>query len=248
MNQSNTADGTVARRDVPAPGLLARVLGVIVSPGETFRQVVEHPRPVSMLLFVAVVSAVAAWLFFSTETGRLAWLDTAVGQQESMGRVVTDQQYAVMERISGFLQYIAPLNALVLGPILALIVAGVLKGAFAVLSGGDATFRQVLDVVATSSVIVLLRTLFVLPINYAQESMSGVTNFSAFVPMLAEDTFLVRFLRVIDLFGLWWVAVLAIGLAVLYRGSARSIATTLYALYAIIAVAVASVLTLVGGS
>jgi hypothetical protein len=223
-------------------------VGVVLSPGDTFGHVVGEPRPVGMLLFVAVASAVITGLFFATETGQQAWLTTAINQIEARGQTIPDAQFEMMETISGVLVFILPVLALVIGPVIWMLVAGILKGAFAVIAGGEATFRHVLDVVATSSVIFLLRSLFVLPINYIQESMDGVSNLGAFVRMLPEGSFVVRFLSMIDLFAVWWVAVLAIGLAVLYRRSTRTIAITLYALYGVIALAIAGVLTLVGGS
>ncbi len=52
----------------------------------------------------------------------------------------------------------------------------------------------------------------------------------------------------IDLFLVWWVIVLAIGLGVLFRRSTRTIALTLFGIYLIIALAVAGVTTMAGGS
>jgi hypothetical protein len=89
--------------------VLSRAIGVVVAPGETFGHVARDPRPVGMLLLTAVVSAVATGLFFSSEAGRMAWLDAAISQQESFGQTVPDAQYAVLERFSELLIYIVPL-------------------------------------------------------------------------------------------------------------------------------------------
>jgi hypothetical protein len=43
----------------------------------------------------------------------------------------------------------------------------------------------------------------------------------------------------IDIFIIWWLVVLAIGLAVLYRRKTQPIATTLFGIYAVIAVGIA---------
>jgi hypothetical protein len=59
--------------------------------------------------------------------------------------------------------------------------------------------------------------------------------------MLPEKSFLSLLLGMIDLFLVWQVIVLSIGLAVLYRRRTQPIATALLVVYAIIAVIVAFV-------
>ncbi len=230
------------------PGLLSRVAGIVVSPVDTFGHISRDPRPVGMLVLVSLVSAAVTTAFFATETGRLAWLDTTLAQQESFGRTISDAQYAVMERVAGLLVYIVPAYTLVVGPLVSMVIAGLLKVGFAVIAGAEATFKQVLGVVAASGVILLLRALFVLPINYAQESMRGASNLAVLLPMLPPDGFAASFLGMIDLFAVWWVAVLAAGLAVLYRRSAWPIGVTFFSLYGAIAVAIALVRVWAGGS
>jgi hypothetical protein len=246
---TTTAPPEESAAPVPSgPGLPGRVVGVVVAPIETFGHIARDPRPVGMILLVSLVSAGVTALFFGTEVGQSAWLDAAIGQQESLGRQVPDAAYATMERIAGLLVYIVPINSLVLGPLATLAIAGLMKAAFAVIAGGEATFRQTLGVVAASGVILLLRSFFVLPLNYVQESMASTTSLGVLLPMLEPDGLAGRFLGMIDLFAVWWVAVLAAGLAVLYRRPARPIAITLFALYGGIAGAVALVLTWVGRS
>ena len=57
--------------------------------------------------------------------------------------------------------------------------------------------------------------LFTGPLNYFRGSMSSATNLSVVLPMIDEHSFLGRLLGMIDLFMVWWVVVLAIGLACL---------------------------------
>ena len=60
--------------DSPAPagaekGLFGRAIGVIFSPGETFRHVVRNPRAVGVLFLASVVIALATGLPQFTERG-----------------------------------------------------------------------------------------------------------------------------------------------------------------------------------
>ena len=101
----------------------------------------------------------------------------------------------------------------IVGPLMWLILAGILFAVFNAAMGGDSSFKQVFAVVAYSSAITIIQQLFVTPLNYVRETMSSATNLAVFLPMLDEGSFLAKFLGTVDLFIVWWVVVLSIGLA-----------------------------------
>jgi hypothetical protein len=230
------------------PGLFSRFLGIILSPRETFGLVVSRPQWFGMLALTTLVTAAAVALFLSTEVGGQAWLDQAVSQAEAWGGHVSDEQYRGMERMLPYVGLMGGLQFLVMVPLFTVVIAGILYAVFTAALGGTATFRQVFAVVAHGGAITVVQQLFVTPLNYARESMSSATNLSVFFPMLDEGSFLARLLGTLDLFLIWWTVVLAIGLAVLYRRRTRPIAIGLFAVYGAIAVAIATVMTLRGGS
>jgi hypothetical protein len=59
--------------------------------------------------------------------------------------------------------------------------------------------------------------------------------------MLDDSSFVAKLLSMVDIFIIWQLLVLSIGLAVLYRRRTQPIATSLFVLYAVIAVIVAFV-------
>jgi hypothetical protein len=69
--------------------------------------------------------------------------------------------------------------------------------------------------------------------------MTSASNLGVLLPMLPEKSFFALLLGMIDLFLIWQLVVLSIGLAVLYRRRTQPIATALLVVYAIIAVIVA---------
>jgi hypothetical protein len=85
------------------------------------------------------------------------------------------------------------------------------------------------------------------PINYARESLGGATSLGVIVPGLGDATFAARLFGSIDIFALWWVALVAIGLGMLYRRRAASIARWLLGAYATGAAALALTQALRGG-
>ncbi|MGH9314505.1 MAG: YIP1 family protein [Vicinamibacterales bacterium] len=229
-------------------GLLSRIVGIVVAPGETFADVVAAPKVLGVLLFVMLVGTIAIGGFFFTEVGRKAWLDQAVSSTEAWGGQVNDEQYAGMERMAPFAGYFA-IAQMVFGiPLVMLITAGILFVVFNAAMGGRASFKQLFAVVAHSSVISALGWIFVMPLNYFRETMTSPTNLSVLAPNLEEGSFLARLLGTIDLFLIWWVIVLGIGLAVLYRRRTQPIVVTLLAVYAVIAVIIAGAMSALGGS
>lgn len=221
-------------------GLFSRLVGVLTSPGTTFARVAAHPRPLGMLFIVMLVSAVCLGGFFSTEVGRQAWLDEAIRRSESFGRQVGEQQQRGMEMMALYAGYIAVAQALLGIPIVALVLSGILFAIFNGFLGGGASFKQLFTVVVHASAVGIVQQLFVLPLNYVRESMSGATNLAVFLPMLEENSFLARMLGTVDLFVFWWTIVLAIGLSVLYRRKLGPILISFFIVYGAIAVAVAA--------
>lgn len=236
---TTSADGAVPAEPQSLP---ARMVGVLTSPSDTFRRLAARPRWLGVLVVTTLVPA-ALWFFFlTTESGQTAFLDQQVRQMESFGQTVTDEAYEGIERSLSYMPYVVAGSTLVFGPILALVIAGILFAVFNAGLGGDASFKQVFSLVAHAGVVPLLQALFTIPLNLARESMSSPTNLFVFFPMLEEGSTVARFLGMIDLFLIWWIVVLAIGLAVLYRRRTTPIAIGLMTTYVGIALVVALVM------
>jgi len=230
----------------PKRPLLARVIGVVTSPGATFKSVIAHPKWLGVLVLTTVLGAIFAALPMTTEGGQQAAIDTNVKAMESFGVQVSDEVYAGMQRGAGRMAYTTGGSVLLIAPLFALLLSGILFGIFAI-TGGGATFKQVFTVYVHAAVVSTLGQVFTGTINYFRQSMSSATNLSAMLPMLEEGTFVARLAGFVDLFVIWWLSVLAIGLAVLYRRRTQSVAITLFSIYVVIALAIAGVMSMVGG-
>lgn len=229
-------------------GLVTRVLGIITSPRETFQSVVAHPKWFGVLALTAVIIAFCAALPMTTEEGKQAALDQNVRAIESFGRTVSDELYDQMQRSMATAPYRVGIAMLIVAPIVALVVAALLWTIFNAAMGGDAAFKQVLAIVTHTGVIMTLGALFAAPINYLRGSTTSGANLRVLLPMIDENTFTGRLLGGVDLFWIWWVFVLAIGLAVLYRRRTQPIAITLLAVYAVIVAGFAAVMSRGGGA
>ena len=232
-----TTDSAASAATTPAiqdKGLFARAAGIIFAPRQTFEVIAARPRPFAMLVFTLVATAVLTGGFFFTAVGQQAFLD----MMEKRGGGA--QQLELMQKIAPYMGYITIGQLLIVTPIALLAFAGILLAVFTLLGGG-ATFKQVFAVVVYTTVISVVGQLVILPLNYVTGSMTTSTNLGVLLPMLDERSFLALLFGTIDLFRVWLVMVLAIGLAVIYKRKTGPIAVSLFVLYGLIAVVYAAI-------
>jgi hypothetical protein len=244
MNNSATAAGVT-----PAPqGLVARFIGIITSPKDTFTRMVPVPKWFGMLALTTVLVAVFSALPMTTEAGKQAGIDQQVEQRRSFGVETSEQDYAQMERMSGVMPYITLAMILIMAPIMAVIFSGILFAIFNAALGGEASFKQVLTIFVHAGAVSALSTVFSGIVNYFRGGVGSVANVGALLPMLPERSFLANLLGTIDVFLVWYVIVLAMGLGVLYKRRTQPIAISLFVVYAIIAVVIAVFKSRAGGA
>jgi hypothetical protein len=227
---------TVEAGTTPAPmGLFARLIGIVTAPADTYKSVVAHPRWLGMLALTTLFTAVVTTGFMMTEVGQNAWLDSVAPPS------MPAEQVQVMERMAPMAAYIAGGGILIAAPLMLLIASGILFAVFNAAMGGTATFKQLFAVVVHAGAIGVLAQLFTVPLNYMRESMTSSTSLAVMLPMLEPTSFGAKFAGAIDIFFIWQVIVLAIGLGVLYRRRTQPIAMSLLGVYVAIALIIAAV-------
>ena len=226
----------------PEMGLFARAWGVITAPGATMARVVASPRPVGILFLCALVIGMAAATPMFSAAGQQAALDSQVQARDAMGRPMSDQEYATMQRITPYFAYITIGQMFIFLPIFSLIIAGLLWVVFNTILGGTASFKQVLAIVTHSSVIGTLGAVLGAPIQVLQNKVTagGPFNLGALLPMLDQSSIPARFLGFTSVFQIWGFIVIGIGLAVLYRRKSANIIIGLILAYSLIAMGIMS--------
>lgn len=188
----------------------------------------------------------------------IALMQTSVGQQAlvdqwertalAFGLEVDDARYAELVAMSEYGGVYAVIRALAGGPVLSCVVAGIIFGIYGRRLAQRRTFTQVLAIVAHAGIILALGQLVATPFNYARETLSSPTTLGQLLPMFDEVSPVARFLGIIDMFVVWWVIVLAIGVALLYGRSARSIASAFMGVYVGFAALLAISMAVAGGT
>ena len=166
----------------------------------------------------------------------------------AFGQPVDDARYAAFQRASDNPVAYAALSAFARVPLLVVAVAAVVFGVLTGIRRGPGRFRQVLAIGAHAGIILALREVVAAPLSYARETLASPTTMSPFFLMLDEASAPARFFGMIDLFVVWWIAVLAIGMSVLYRRPARPLVLGFLGAYLALAAALAAVMAVMGGT
>lgn len=230
------ADTTTAQPTTP-PGLLARMIGVLTSPKETFAAIAARPRWLGVMAITLAITAACQYVILSSPE-----MQDAMIAQATRNPNMSDAQVAATEQFIPRLPAVFAGATLFLGPVLTAIIAGILLLIFSTLMGGAATFKQVYSVVAHSGVVSMLSGVLSAGLIMIGARPTGPNppgaNLGVFAPMLEETSFVTQFLSAIDLVLVWWVVTLSIGLAVLYKRRTGGIATTLLCLYVLFALVI----------
>jgi hypothetical protein len=228
--------------------LAAGIAGVVRKPSTTLADVAATPRWAGVLLLTTLVTFISSALLFKTEVGRLALVDQWERTAIAFGHRIDDAQYTRLETLSANGIGYAALSALVSGPILTVAVTLVLMLVARGILKSRASFRQLLAVAAYAGVILALRRVIAAPLNYASETLASPTTLVRVMSTLDETSPVARFLGVIDLFVLWWIVVLAIGVAGVGRRPARPLALAFTGAYVALALLLALAMAVSGGA
>jgi hypothetical protein len=219
----------------------ARVLGIIRHPRQTLQEVASHPRWVSLLVLLTLLTAGASALVAATDVGQLALLDQWERTAIAFGQPVDDARFAALRSWSRQGPAVAAANAVLAGPGVAIAVS-LLVFAWLRHKTAPVSYSQVLAVVVHAGVILALGRLVAAPLVYARETTASATTVGSWFSGFDEASPVARFLGAIDLFTIWWAVVLGIGIAVLSGRRARTCAAWLVSLYVGLALIAAAVM------
>jgi Yip1 domain len=227
--------------------LIRRVAGIVLRPRSTLAELVRRPVWVDTWFFILIVTGVGAGAFLSTDVGRQAVVDERVRVVETFGGSVTDADYAAMQARPPWWVYFISGGRLLATPAITVLVAAACR-AVARADGVDARFTQALAIVVHASVVLVIGQAIVMPLHYVRESLTSPLNFAAILPGMDEGTLPARFFGSIDLFAVWWLALVVTGLSVLTRRGVRRYAVSVATVYLGFAALMTGVIAAIGGN
>jgi len=127
------------------------------------------------------------------------------------------------------------------------IVAGVLFFVFNVLLGGDSTFRRVFSVYCYSSLIAIPAMIVKFPLIMMKKDIGVQTSLALLLSADSKNTFLYRTLSGFDIFNLWQVILVSIGMGVLYSYTTKKAFTVVFVLWILLILGMSGLSSLFGG-
>lgn len=224
---------------------MRRVAGVLWHPRSTMAEVVRRPVFITTWIALLVVVAICGAVLLSTPVGRQALVDERVRVIEALGGKVDDAAYAVLRANPPALVYLTSGGRLLLMPPVTFFVAlGLI--ALARLDHAVVPLKTGLAIAVHASVVLGLQQVVAAPFHYVRESLTSPTNLAGLLPMVEEGTWPARLFGSIDVFGLWWIWLLAVGLSAATNRPGRHFLWRLGLIYVGIAAVVAGVFAVMG--
>jgi len=199
-------------------GELARLTGVVWSPGTAFRDIAARPRWWPPLVTLVLASLVFTYTF----TQRVGWERFFRQQAETNSRMrdlpadQKEQTLAAQMRFGPIISY----AAIVVGfPIMALAIAGVFLLLFRTVFGAELSFRQALAIVCYAWVPLLFGSIMALAVMLLKNpeefdlQYPTLTNIGAFLDPASTPKWLLSLGTSIDIFTIWVLILLATGFA-----------------------------------
>ena len=224
---------------------MSRVTGVLLHPRATMDEVVRHPAFLTTWVVVLLAVLVCGGLLLSTPVGRQALVDERVRVTEALGRRVDDAAYARLQAQPPIPVYLTSGGRLLLTPPVTLLIAAGLM-VLARVDGTRLPFVTALAVAVHATVVLAVQQIVATPLHYVSESLTSPTNLAGVLRVFDEGTLPARLFGAIDVFGLWWMWLLSLGLAASAGKPARRYLWRLLAVYVGVAALVAAVFAVMG--
>lgn len=232
--------------NVPALSVFARLGSTIAAPATAMRAAAACSAVnvlTTWLILLAIWGAAGGWLL-STPVGRQALVDERVRTVEVLNGTVDDATYATWQATPPYWVYLTSGGRTLLAPI---VTAAIAVALFLWLRPA-AGFLGCLSVAVHASAVLVLQQVVATPLHALRESLTSPFNLAAALPFFAEGSLAARFLGTVELFGVWWAVLLAIGCGALAGRRGREFVAPLVGVYGGVAAVIAVAVALAGGS
>lgn len=210
--QANIVNGEITAKGM---GFFQRLVGVIFSPGKVMEELAAKPRIIFALILTAfaqltlIVLRMPLYMDFlrKTMTATSAYVESLTGTKLTPEMI---EQNLAKSRIQSIIT--TPLTALFMWVLITVIIFAIVK-----IGGGKGKFKQYLSVTGYAYVISALYLLITLAVSYFTGSLHlemPLTSIGNLFGSEMKGSFIFGVLKGIDIFSIWYYAVIAIGTAI----------------------------------
>lgn len=214
---ATTPVATPAPDAQPSLSPVARIFGVLFSPGKTFEDIVRKPSWIAPILVSTVLSIIAVVAL----NQRVNWREYIIQQIEKSSQsaqMSADQKQQRAEVGAKFTVAIVYAAGVIVPVCFALLVGLVMMGAYNLMAGAGARFAASFAIVAHAGMVgivstpIFLLVLFLKPYGTIDPDNPVVTNLGALLPE-ESARWLVVLCKSLDIFTIWILILIAIGFA-----------------------------------
>jgi len=199
--------------------ILSNVINTYIAPEKVFKAVKDFDlkKALTPLLILAVLGIISFWAIqdLATEVG----YDTAVERIENNSRIEDEQKEEIInklgERMSGP-NYMGWIFSFLGNPIVVFFMALVALIVGNTLMGGSAKYGQLLNVTAWAYMISIPENIVKIPLMLNKWSLEVYTGLGVF-GIGEKGSFINFFFAGIDIFAIWRIVLIAIGMAIIYN-------------------------------
>ena len=207
-----------AVQDTPAKSFLSRLIGIFIEPGETFEDIARKPDFIAPLVLLILVSfAVAEAMIMKIGIYRIIMQSLTLGGQAA--KMDPEQLNAVVQSSAAIYSKVIPIIALLGTPVFLLIAAGFGILVLNVFFAQRASFKQVFSVTCYANLPSIVGAVMAVMVMFYGDTDSfnprnvAPTNPGYFMNPLTSSHALLAVASSLDVIVLWFLVLLAMGLA-----------------------------------
>lgn len=213
--------------EVKPMGGASKIFNIFFEPSRVFKSLNARPTWLVPFLMVILLSIGSLYVTFPQI------MKAQVERIQEMDNIPQQQKDRIIERLTETNQ--PPIWQVGMVPVFGFLLLAVFSAAlffvFNVLLGGDSNYRRVLSVYSYSALVAIPALIVKLPLIFMKGTLNVQTSL-ALLPFADPDSrFLYSVLSGFDIFNLWQVILISIGLGVMYRLSTKKAFTAVLILW-----------------
>jgi hypothetical protein len=233
---------TIPPEEKPMGGA-AKILNIFFEPKRVFESLKIKP---TWLVPYIIVALLGIGFFYSTYP---YIMNQQVERIRNNDKIPEEQKQMIVEKMTESNH--PPLWQLPLAPIGTILVFAILSAIiffiFNVILGGDSSFRRVFSIYCYSNLIAIPSMIVKLPLIMLKKDIGIQTSLALLLSAESKETFLYHVLSGFDIFTLWIVVLISIGLGVLYRYTTKKAFTVVFVLWVLLILITSGLSSLFGG-
>jgi len=203
--------------------VLSNIINTYIAPSKVFEAVKDFnlKKALVPLVILAVLGVVSFWAIqdLATEVG----YDTARERIENSSRIPDDQKEDIIAQIEEKMdgpQITGWVASALGGPITVFFMALIALLVGNTIMGGSAKYGQLLNITAWAYMINILESIIKIPLMLSKWSLEIYTGLGVF-GIGAKGSFINSIFNAIDIFAIWRIVLMAIGMGIIYNKKTR---------------------------